>query len=106
MDISKQELIELLESWENNELLMQEIILNPRYMELLFDIALNSNHPKSWRAAWLADKINDTHPELIAPYLDLIISSIRPETSPGLKRHLLKLISLHPIPDKHNSFSS
>lgn len=95
--------MELLESWENNDLVIQEIIMNPGYMKLLFDVALNSKHSKSWRAAWLADKINNNNPELIEPYLDLIISSLTPEASSSLKRHLLKLISLHPIPEKYIS---
>lgn len=102
--MTKKELHDLLDSWENLELIINEAIGNPDYVKLLFEIALYSNHPKSWRAAWIADKINDKKAELISPFIYDIIVQLNKETSSSKKRQFLKLISLHPIPEEHCSF--
>ncbi len=101
--MKKEELIDLIESWENFELVAIKISEEPKYLELLFDIILNSNNPKRWRAAWIADKVNDKHPELIALFIEKIITSLGPHIDFSSKRHLLKLISLHTIPEEHYS---
>ncbi len=102
--MTKKELLDLLASWENLELIINEVILHPEYMKLLIEIALYSNYPRRWRAAWMADKINDTTPELIIPFMEELISALHAETNSGIKRHILKLISKHEIPDKHQPF--
>jgi hypothetical protein len=102
--MTKEELQEILNSWENLDLLINEAMGNPEYVKLLFEIALFSNHPKSWRAAWIADKINDKKPELTEPFIHDIIIQLKNETSSSKKRQFLKLISLHPIPEEHCSF--
>jgi hypothetical protein len=99
-----EQLLELLEAWENLGLVMNEIIAEPANYQSLVDITLNSNHPKSWRAAWLMDKINDQAPELIINYIPKIIEQLKVEKSDGKKRHLLKLISLKEIPDDYLGF--
>jgi hypothetical protein len=70
---------------------------------LLIDLAFNEQHPKSWRAAYIADKINDNHPELIAPFIPQMISRLKSETNISKKRHYLKLISQHHFPRKYHS---
>lgn len=102
--MTKEELQEILNSWENIDLLINEALANPDYVKLLFGIALYSNHPKSWRAAWIADKINDKRPELINPYINDIIVQLKNESSSSKKRQFLKLISLRSIPEEHCSF--
>ncbi len=102
--MTNNELLELLASWENLDLIKNEAISHPENMKLLVNIALYSDHPKRWRAAWVAGKINDTAPKLIVPYLKELISALYTETSPGIRRHLLKLISRHEIPENNQSF--
>lgn len=102
--MTKEELYDLLNSWENLDLIISEALTNHKYVKLLFEIALHSNNPKSWRAAWIADKINDRKPELIRPFINDIIIRLNSETSSSKKRQFLKLISLHPIPEEHYSF--
>lgn len=102
--MTRKELLDLIVSWENLPLLIQEIQTNPENLKLLFDVAFRSKHPKSWRAAYIADKINDTHPELIAPFIPQVIFSLKTETNSSKKRQYLKLISLNEIPPKHHSF--
>jgi hypothetical protein len=99
-----EQLLELLEAWENLGLIMNEIIAEPANYGKLVEIALHNKHPKSWRAAWLMDKINDQAPELIIDYIPKIIEQLKVEKSDGKKRHLLKLISLKEIPDLYLGF--
>lgn len=102
--MKKQQLHDFLTSWENHELILNEALSNPKCFDHVIDIALYSNQPKSWRAAWIADKINDTRPELIAPYISSMINQLKKETSNSKKRHFLKLTGLHPIPPEHHPF--
>lgn len=102
--MNRQDLLDLLMAWENLDLIAREMKAQPQHLEPLFDIALNSKYPGNWRAAYIADKVNSTAPELISPYIETIISTLSAETHSSLKRHLLKLISLHPLPEKHHSF--
>ncbi len=99
-----QQLLELLEAWENLGMVMNEIISEPANYKNLVDITLTNNNPKSWRAAWLMDKINDQAPDLIINYIPEIIEQLKVEKSDGKKRHLLKLISLKEIPDEYLGF--
>ena len=101
--MTKQELIDLLDSWENLELIINEVASHPEQLKLLFEIALHSSYSRRWRAAWVADKINDVSPNLIEPFLEEIISALPAESNPGIKRHLLKLISMNEIPEKYRS---
>lgn len=102
--MNKEELFDLILSWENFPLLVREIENHPEKMGDLMEIALQSMHPKSWRAAWLADKIHENNPEILKLYIEKMIHALKAETRVGQKRHFLKLISLNEIPQKHHSF--
>jgi hypothetical protein len=98
------ELTALLESWENLPLLIRQLIDKPEEITLLMNIALHSDNKKSWRAAWVADKVNDKKPELITPFLGKMINQLKRETNTGKKRQFLKLISLNEIQKNHFAF--
>ena len=102
--MTKEELFELIESWENLPYLLNEISKNPKFYSLLIEIALYNRNRKSWRAAYLADKINDNNPELLQPYLNEIIEQVKIEKNDGKKRHFLKLISMNELPVKQQGF--
>ncbi len=102
--MTKHELHDLLNSWENIELLIHEALTHPEYVRLIADIAFYSDHPKSWRAAWLMDKIHNKKPKMIEPFIKEIILQLKKETSSSKIRHFLKLISLYAIPKNHSSF--
>ena len=102
--MNEKEMTGLLESWENLPLLIHQVTEQPGEINLLMNIALHSDHDKSWRAAWVADKVNDKKPELITPFLEKIITRLKRETDTGKKRQFLKLISLNEIPGKHFAF--
>lgn len=98
------ELQDLIASWENLELIVNEASANEECLTMLIDMALNSDHPRSWRAAWVADKIYDSKPELIGPYITRMVMQLSRENSSSKKRHFLKLISLHEISSEYHSF--
>lgn len=68
------------------------------------DLAFNGQHTKSWHAAYIADKINDNHPKLIAPFISEMVLRPKTEKNSSKKRHYLKLISQHDFPVKFHSF--
>jgi len=102
--MTKEELIEILDSWENLEITVKEIINNPAYFRLLLDIALYNKNQRSWRAAYLIDKIHDSHPELVLPFFDEMVLQLKKEKSSSKKRHFLKLISMNTIAEIHQGF--
>jgi hypothetical protein len=102
--MTKQELSLLIDNWINIEWLQQEIIQNHNLYKLLVDIAFYDKKSKSWRAAYMLDKINDTNPNLLLPYLEQMLNQLKVESSSSKKRHFLKLLSQNRIPDHYTGF--
>lgn len=102
--MTKEELLDLIVSWENLPLLVRQLETEPKNLELLMELTFENRHPKSWRAAYIADQINDSQPELITPFIPKMILKLKKETSSSKKRHYLKLISQHKFPQKHQAF--
>jgi len=102
--MKKQEILELIESWENLALFINEAGKTPENFDMLMDIALNSTDKKSWRAAWLADKIHDEYPLLILPYIETLILKLHTLEDQGKRRHFLKLLSMNELPEKYYGF--
>lgn len=93
------EILDLLQSGENISPVTRYISDHPGLVETLMSIALTDGSKPSWRAAWMVDKIHEQHPELIVPYLPPMIDFVMKTNDSGKKRHLLKLISLYPVPE-------
>ena len=102
--MEKEKLIELIDSWENLNFMIREISSQPELFSTLMEIALYNPEQKSWRAAYLVDKIHDDFPKLVLPYLDKIVEKLKTEKNLSKKRHFLKLLSMNEIPEKHFSF--
>lgn len=102
--MTEKELLELLDSWDNLPFIVNEIGEHPEYFSALMRVALYNKEPKSWRAAYIVDKIDENHPKLISPYVTKIIQQIKIEEHSGKKRHFLRQISLNPIPEIHFGF--
>ena len=98
--MNKEEIFELIFSWENLELLMKEVIDSGDTYLNLMEMALYDERAMTWRAAYLIDKINDLQPELILPYLEKMIEQVQVEKHGGKRRHFLKLISMNKIPEQ------
>lgn len=96
-EITENVLSALICSWENLALVMGNISDYPAHLNALMKIAFDESDPRNWRAAWMVDKMNDKHPELIIPYLPSMTDFVLTTQNAGKKRHFLKLISLHAI---------
>lgn len=102
--MTEKDLLEIIDSWENLEITIQEIGNRPEYFRILFDIALYNKEQKSWRAAYMVDKIHDKFPELVIPFLKEIIQQLKVEKNSSKKRHFMKLISMNTIQPKYHGF--
>jgi len=102
--VRKEDLFDILSSWENIEFVAGEIANTPELYSELMKIALYSVEQKSWRAVYIIDKINDKFPNLILPYLEKIIKQLESEKHSSKKRHFLKLLSMNEIKEKHLAF--
>ncbi len=102
--MEREKLIEIIDSWENINLVIREFISNAGLFSSLMEIALYDTEKKSWRAAYLVDKIHDGCPELILPYIDRIAERLETERNSSKKRHFLKLLSMNEIPERHFGF--
>ncbi len=89
----------LLDSWENIHLLIDYLIEYPNEIGKLTDIGLNDPKKESWRAIWIIDQVHEKKPELVRPYIPLFIEALPFVSNESKLRHLLKLISLNPIPE-------
>lgn len=103
--MTKEELIELIDSWENLSYLVNEIALNPEHYKILMDLALYNLNRKSWRAAYLVDKINDIYPGLVRPFLHIMIEQVKIEKNESKRRHFLKLISMNDLSEKQKGLT-
>ncbi|HZL08698.1 MAG TPA: hypothetical protein VFC65_01765 [Prolixibacteraceae bacterium] len=90
----------LIQSWENLALLVRYIADYPEYLDIIINKALDDGQPENWRAMWMVDKIHEKHPEQVLPYLPVLTEFLPTTTNSGKKRHLLKLISFHGIPEE------
>lgn len=102
--MTKEELIDFIVSWENIPYLENEIIRKPELYLMLIEIAFYDGNQKSWRAAYLVDKINDKNPELLRPFLNEMIGQLKVEKNESKKRHFLKLISMNDLPNEQQGF--
>jgi hypothetical protein len=98
--MTENELLELIQSGDNVPLISRHLTDHPELLETLMGIVLRDGEKTSWRAAWIADKIHEIKPKLITPFLPAMTQFALTTRNPGKKRHLLKLISLHPVPDE------
>ncbi|MDP3180636.1 MAG: hypothetical protein Q8M67_02355 [Bacteroidota bacterium] len=90
----------LIQSWENLALMVRYIADYPEYLDLIVSKAIDDSQDENWRAAWMVDKIHEKHPDLVIPYLPALTDFLLTTKNAGKKRHLLKLISLHAIPEE------
>ncbi|MBC8005105.1 MAG: hypothetical protein H7X84_06500 [Verrucomicrobia bacterium] len=98
-ELAENELVELIKSWENLALVVKHIGNYPEHLGALMKLVFDDSNPRNWRAAWMVDKIHEQHPDLIIPYLPAMTDFVLTTKNEGKKRHLLKLISLHEIPE-------
>lgn len=102
--MTDKDLLQLLESWDNLELILNELRSNTEHIPALMKLAIYNRHPNSWRAIYVADKLHENNPEIIQPYLNEIVEQLKTEKHHGKKRHFLKLISQNNIEKRFFGF--
>jgi hypothetical protein len=102
--MTKTELINFLENWENMSLLFDNRGQALIHFPMLMEIAMEENERVNWRASWAADKINEMIPGIAAEWIPKLTESLHRLKHNGKKRQYLKLISLYPISENDESF--
>lgn len=102
--MDKKKLLELLENWENMELILQHREMMLACFPLLMEIALYDRSRFSWRAAWAADKIHEKNPGIASTWVGRMAEALPGLKHHGKKRQFLKLISLSPLQEEQESF--
>ncbi|MES2284190.1 MAG: hypothetical protein V4547_00795 [Bacteroidota bacterium] len=96
MDYKEQLLKE--HSRSNTDTIAKAIGNNGAELKKIIDIIYNEKAPLPQRASWLLSTINNTHPELLAPYIPLFISSIKKIKIDGIKRNMASVLASSTIP--------
>ena len=81
------------------ESIIDMTLQRPLLLDELWHFAITSD-PAAWKAIWIMDKIHDIRPELIRPYLKPMLENVQQLRQSGQKRHILKLLSLNPLPEE------
>ncbi|HKJ43495.1 MAG TPA: hypothetical protein VKA27_15465 [Sunxiuqinia sp.] len=99
--MTKDELYNLLISGQNVPILANFFVDHPDQIEQIIDLALYDTRRGTWQAMWIADKIHERRPAFINCYFDRMVEATKILKDNSKLRHLLKIISLNDIPEKH-----
>ena len=99
--MTKKELQEIIQSWENMPLMITHSCEHPETMDILLSVAMDDSQAINWRAMYLFELIHNQYPQLVIPYLPALSEFLYTTKNSSKKRHLLKLISFHEIPEKN-----
>jgi hypothetical protein len=102
--MTKAELIDFLENWENMSLLFNNREQAEFHFPMLMSISMEGNARVNWRASWAADKINEIIPGIATDWISKLTDALVGLDHNGKKRQYLKLISLYPISESNESF--
>lgn len=92
--LSKDEIITQLSNREDFTDFINEIVHTKSVIRLL-NLMQHSTHKVAWRTAYLLDKVNDTEPEYIKPYLPRIIEIAQETQDQSVRRHCLRILTQH-----------
>jgi hypothetical protein len=100
MDIKSQLLSEL--SRVNIDYTIHVLGNNPAYFKELINFIILEPDPLPMRASWVVEGITVKYPEMVLPYLGMLIRNLRKYSHPGTRRNLLKIFSRIKIPEKYH----
>jgi hypothetical protein len=75
---------------------------DPSYFRELMNFIVNEADPLPMRASWVAEGISEKYPEMIQPYIGMLIRNLRRFTHPGTCRNVLKILSRTEIRDTYH----
>lgn len=76
------------------------IFQKPELYEEVFELVLQNEEPYSRRAIWVFDAVDEELNGVAKPFLPLLIDKLDAFEHDGLKRHSMRLLSRHKIPEE------
>ena len=93
------DLLEAENSRANTDFALGIILQKPELLDELVELIFLKQEPISRRAIWVLDIYDENHPDLIKPYIGKIIDKLSFEGHDAYRRHSLRILSRHEIPD-------
>lgn len=97
MDIK--DLFEHETSRANTDYVKNIIYQKPELYEELFELVLQNTDPHSRRAIWVFDTCDEELKGVAKPFLPKLIENLETFSHDGMKRHSLRILSRHEIPE-------
>ena len=94
--MSTPQLVELLNNQLNiqlTKLLADQAAQDPLLVQQLVDLSKTALYPTNWRAAWVLDHLQQTHKQIIDPFLTTFLNDLWNLKSDSVKRHYVKMLS-------------
>jgi hypothetical protein len=95
---SLNEILSVETSRRNTDIIAGMVLNNPEFLTELMNGYLMNQEPLNRRAAWAVDTISEKEPDLLNPYLPVIIQHLPEFISDGMKRQTLRMLSRYDIP--------
>ena len=102
MDI--REFLELRSSRLNADILADKIEEDPEVFDTVWNIMLEDKDPVSMRAAWTLSIFAKRHPCFIEPRASSIIKCLSKVKSSSVRRCLLSMLTMVPVPAEQSGF--
>lgn len=83
----------------NTDFVLGIVLQKPELLDELVELIYQKEEPVSRRAIWVLDICDEQHPELINPFLETIIKNLSFEGHDAYRRHSLRILSRHEVPD-------
>ena len=84
----------------NTDYVKDIIYQKPELFEELFELVLKNEEPHSRRAIWVFDSCDEEFPGIAKHFLPQLIDKFDTFGHDGLKRHSLRILSRHEIPEE------
>ncbi len=80
------------------DILVNDIGNNPERFEEMMNLSLRDEYPLSMRAARVIALVIESYPDLVYPYIPIMISRLSQLKTEGVRRGFLKVLSEQPFP--------
>lgn len=101
MNYEEQLLVE--HSRNNTDLITKAIGGNAKEFKKIIDIIYNGKAPLPQRASWIISSVSEKHPELVTPYVPLLIDSVKSFKIDGIKRNIQNALTKQSIPEDYQA---
>lgn len=94
-------LFEAENSRANTDFVLGIILQKPELLNNLVELAFLKEEPISRRAIWVLDVCDEQHPDMVKPFVETVINNLSLTGHDAYKRHSLRILSRHEIPEMH-----